>query len=142
MTNISEVYEQAVSQHRSGNLQEAESLYRKILEQDPNHSDALNLLGLACYKMNRHNEALNFINRAVSLNSKNPAYHFNLGNVYGAAALLEDAVRSFKLAISLNPNYADAYVGLGNTYRAANKLENAEASYKQALAVRSDNYEA
>jgi tetratricopeptide (TPR) repeat protein len=142
MTNISKVYEQAVSQHRSGNLQEAESLYKKILEQDPNHSDALNLLGLACYKMNRHNEALNFINRAVSLNSKNPAYHFNLGNVYGAAALLEDAVRSFKLAISLNPNYADAYVGLGNTYRAANKLENAEASYKKALAVRSDNYEA
>lgn len=142
MTNISEIYEQAVSQHQLGNLKEAESLCRQVLEQEPNHSDGLNLLGVVCYQMNRYNEALELINRAIALNSKNPSYYFNLGKVYGAATLLEDAIRSFKTAIALDPNYADAYVALGNTYRSANNQAQAEACYRQAIIVKADDWNA
>ncbi|WP_019502985.1 tetratricopeptide repeat-containing sulfotransferase family protein [Pseudanabaena sp. PCC 6802] len=142
MNSIPEVYGRAVSLHQAGNLVEAEKLYRQILEQEPQNSDALNMLGVVCHQMNKYNEAISSINRAISINNQKPAYYFNLGKVQSAVALSEDAIRSFKLAIAINPNYFDAYVCLGNTYRSINDLEQAEANYKQALAAKPDGWEA
>jgi tetratricopeptide (TPR) repeat protein len=142
MSNIVQIYEQASSQHRLGNIKEAESLYRQLLEQEPNHSDSLNLLGVICYQTGRYNEALNHLNRAVSINNTNPLFYFNLAKVYVGAALLQDALRCFSQAIALNPNYVEAYVGLGNTYRAERNLDQAEASYQKALTIKSDYAEA
>ena len=39
--------EQALEHHRAGRLQQAEAIYRQMLRQEPNHPDALHLLGCA-----------------------------------------------------------------------------------------------
>jgi tetratricopeptide (TPR) repeat protein len=139
---IAEVYGQAVSLHQAGQLIEAEKLYMQVLAQEPQNSDALNMLGVAYHQMGKYNEAISSINRAISLNNQNPAYYFNLGKVQHTGALAEDAIRSFRLAIALDPNYFDAYVLLGNTYRSTINLEQAEAAYKQALTVKPGGWEA
>jgi hypothetical protein len=41
----------AVQHHQTGHLQEAEWLYRQILAQQPEHADALHLLGVIAYQM-------------------------------------------------------------------------------------------
>ena len=40
--------------HQVGRLAEAEACYRQVLAVQPNHADALNLLGLAAYQTGPH----------------------------------------------------------------------------------------
>ena len=44
---------QAVEVHRAGDIQEAERLYRRILETDPHHSDANHNLGVLAVSVNK-----------------------------------------------------------------------------------------
>ena len=46
MATIPEALAVAVQYHQSGNLQQAEAIYRQILQVDPNHANALHLLGV------------------------------------------------------------------------------------------------
>ncbi len=46
MATISEALAVAVQYHQSGNLQQAEAIYRQILQVDPSNADALHLLGV------------------------------------------------------------------------------------------------
>ncbi|MCP5119987.1 MAG: tetratricopeptide repeat protein, partial [bacterium] len=46
-SEVNELIHRALALHNSGRLGEAADLYKKILRQDPDHTDALHLLGLA-----------------------------------------------------------------------------------------------
>ena len=46
MATIAELLDLAARYHQSGNLQQAEMLYGKILQADPGHATAHHLLGL------------------------------------------------------------------------------------------------
>jgi thioredoxin-like negative regulator of GroEL len=46
MGTISEALAIALQHHQAGRLQSAEQIYRQILEIEPNHADAVHLLGL------------------------------------------------------------------------------------------------
>ena len=48
------MFEKAVDLHFSGALNEAEQLYRQILETAPNNADVLNLLGLIAQQRGFH----------------------------------------------------------------------------------------
>ena len=43
---LRETLDQALKHHQAGNLTQAETLYRQILQQHPGQPDALNLLGV------------------------------------------------------------------------------------------------
>ena len=60
MTDI----EQALEHHQAGRLQQAEVIYHQILTQEPNHQDALHLLGLIALQAGRHEVAVELIERA------------------------------------------------------------------------------
>ena len=46
--------QEAIRFHRLGSLAEAERLYASILQQDPDHADALHLLGVMACKFGRY----------------------------------------------------------------------------------------
>ena len=45
MPTISESMALAIQHHQQGRLQAAEQIYRQVLQVDPNHAQALHLLG-------------------------------------------------------------------------------------------------
>ena len=47
----------ALQSHRAGRLAEAEVAYRRILQTDANHADALHLLGVLSHQTGRHDIA-------------------------------------------------------------------------------------
>ena len=47
---VKHLFDEAVAHHRGGRFQQAEQLYRNILEGHPTHADALHLLGLVAYQ--------------------------------------------------------------------------------------------
>jgi protein O-GlcNAc transferase len=98
----------AMMLHRSGQLAEAETIYRRILKDDPNHSDALHLLGVLASQANRHDLAVQLIHQAIAISPNNALYYNNLGHVFKNLNQLEDAILCYESALGFQPDNPDA----------------------------------
>ena len=67
---IEQALKQGVAAHREGNLQEAERLYRAIIQSQPAHPDANHNLGLIAVSVNKAGEALPLFKTALDANPK------------------------------------------------------------------------
>ena len=67
MAEIRNILRQALAQHQAGQLQAASNLYQQILNSDPNHAEALHLLGVIAIQTSRPQDAIELIERAVSI---------------------------------------------------------------------------
>jgi tetratricopeptide (TPR) repeat protein len=124
---------QARQLHQAGELGQAESLYRQILQADPAHGEVIFLLGVACQQQNRLGEALAHFRRALPLrpNDANVIYH--LGLTCQALGSHEEAGVHFRQSIRLRPNFAAAYFSVGNTHLHFGQLDEAILHYRQAI---------
>ena len=82
MTTIAQALALAVQHHQAGNLQQAEQIYRQILQVDANQADALHFLGLIAHQVGKNDIAIDYITKAISSNNTNPAFYSNLGIAY------------------------------------------------------------
>ena len=57
---------EAFKYHRSGNLSQAETIYRALLRMDGNHADLLHLLGVIAHQTGSSEAALALIDRAIA----------------------------------------------------------------------------
>ena len=64
---LAEALQIAVAQHETGNLLQAEDIYRKILAIEPQNANALHLLGLARHQQGDHEAAKAYIKGAIAL---------------------------------------------------------------------------
>ncbi len=125
----------AIQHHQAGNLDRAASLYREILAVEPDHFDALHLLGVIAQQQGQNGEAVELIRRAIL---RNPAAHTalnNLGLAYLRMADLDEARDCFDRAIGLQPNYVDAHTNLGVCLQALGQLELATAEFRSVVAL-------
>jgi tetratricopeptide (TPR) repeat protein len=123
----------AVQHHQAGDLQAAERIYKGILDIDPDHADALHLLGVVAFQSGDLDRAMQCICRAIKLNGTVAKFHCNLGNVFQAQRKLDEAVQSFRRALELDPQFAEAYLNLGSAFEAQGRIDEAVDAYRQAL---------
>jgi len=104
----------AVNQHQQGNFQQAEQLYRRILQMQPKYAYVSNLLGvlLSQYKKD-HKEAEKLISRAIKLDPGVAEFHNNLGLCLQQQGKMEEAARAYERATRLNPKFVPAWFGFG-----------------------------
>jgi len=141
-TTIPETLSIAVKHHQAGRLRQAEQLYRRILQADPNHVDTLHLLGVVASHHGDHKSAIDYIGRAIAMNPQKAAFHVNLGVAYVAVRSFEKAVASYERALQLKPGYAEVYYNLGIALKEQGKPHEAAASYLRAVQIRPDYAEA
>jgi len=128
----------ALQHHQSGRLEEAATLYGKILEADPRHADANHLLGVIAFQLGRNEVAVDLIGMAIAANRSNPAFHSNLGNALNGMGRQDDALAAYDRALRLRPDYADAHYNRGNVLRDMGRLDDALAACDTALRLRPD----
>ena len=131
--NTSQILTLAVQHHQSGRLDQAEQLYRQIIQVEPKHADAWHLLGVASSQAGRHAVAVDCINQAIALNPNAAAFYGNLGNVYTSLKKFEDAVNAYQQALRLKPDFVDAQLNLGIALRDQGQSELAMDSFQAAL---------
>ncbi len=82
------VMAQALSAQQSGALEAAERLYREALHMQPEHPDALHMLGVVCHCLSRSREAVRLIRRAGEITRWGlPGTLHNYGLALGARTL-------------------------------------------------------
>ena len=67
---IEEALQQGVAAHREGKLQDAERLYRAIIQSQPAHPDANHNLGVLAVSVNGVGEAIPLFKAALEANPK------------------------------------------------------------------------
>jgi len=123
----------AVQHHQAGRLADAETIYRQVLLQHPDHPDALHLLGVLAVQAGRLDAAVEFIRRAITICSTNAIYYSNLGKALKDMGQLDQAIASYRQAIRLEPRFAEAYNNLGIALADAGCLDEAIAADRQAV---------
>ncbi len=89
--------------------------FRQVLQIDPNHIEALNLLGRELGKQREFADAESFLTRAVRLDPQHAEARNNLGVVLAAQGKPRAAVEQFRAALSADPNHERAAANLRNT---------------------------
>jgi tetratricopeptide (TPR) repeat protein len=133
MQTTSEMLAVGLRHHEAGNLQEAETSYRRILEVDPGNVAAWHLLGRIAQHFGRLDVAEQYIRQAVRLRPDYPEGYLDLGMVFVALGNSDEAVACYRRALELRPAFAPAHYNLGTALRDQRKSKEAIACFVRAI---------
>ena len=128
----------AVEHHNAGRLDQAEDIYREILEIEPENPSALHLLGVIAHQVGESEVAWPLIQQATRAAPNYAEAHADLGLVYNALGRVDDAIASYRRAVAIKSSNATAHNNLGNALFAIGQFDDAIESYRQAIAHRPD----
>jgi tetratricopeptide (TPR) repeat protein len=137
-SDISQLLQTGLEHHQSGRLQEAEAIYQSILKEQPEHPDALHLLGVMAHQIGKNDIAVRLIENAIKVNPDEPDFYNNCGEAYRALHKNELAIARYEQAIAIRPDFAGAITNVGNALKEMGRLEDAISRYQQALAISPD----
>jgi tetratricopeptide (TPR) repeat protein len=127
--------QQAIALHQQGRLTDAERFYKQILQQDPNHLDALHLLGMVALQTRQLERGIRLIEKVIRINPNIASAHSNRGVALRDLKRFDEAVASYDRAIALEPNSAEAYNNRGVALGDMRRFDQAIASYDKAIAL-------
>jgi tetratricopeptide (TPR) repeat protein len=138
MSTVSDALSLAIRHHQSGDVQQAERIYRQILQADANNFNALHLLGLIALQVGRIDAAVDCISQALRLMPDFAEAHFNLGLALRRQGKLAEAMASWRQALRYKPDYAEAHHNLAAAFREQGQLEEANANWQRAIHFKPD----
>jgi protein O-GlcNAc transferase len=130
--NPSQEMPQAIEHHEAGRLAEAEAIYRRVLEAEPAHVDALHFLGVLALQQGDAARAAELIQRALAAHPGNAHARFNLGRVRQNQGNVNDAIEQYLQVLELDPAYAPAAYNLGVLCRQQGRRREALTFFAQA----------
>jgi len=106
---------------------------REVVQANPKSVEAHVNLGAQLLTEGVNPEALNILERAVSLRPGSAAAQYDLGLAQLREKKYEEAVTSNKKALELKPEWPDAYNNLGLSYAGLGRWKEAVAAYSEAV---------
>ncbi|MBM3725393.1 MAG: tetratricopeptide repeat protein [Acidobacteria bacterium] len=125
----------AVHHHKAGRLDEAGTLYRRILAKEPDHAEAMHLLGLVSSENGHDDLAASLIARAIKLQGPEPVFCASLGVVLRKQGQTEQAMACFRQAIKGNPRDGRAHFELANLLHGNGRYAEAAGHYEQTVRI-------
>jgi Flp pilus assembly protein TadD len=122
--------------HDAGDLTVAEGFYQRVLDEQPDHADALYLLGEIEALRQNNEHAAGLIRRAISIEGGKAQFHFALGCVQQGSGEREEAADSYRRALALDPSHAAAHINLGCLLQGSSEINVAAGDPSAALAER------
>ena len=122
MATIQEALDAALDHLKAGRRAEAEILYGRILDADPDNAEALHRLGLLAALGGDSARGMAMIARSVALDGRDADAHFNLGALLHLALRTEEAIASYRRALGLRPDFPDAEYHLSEALQAIGRI--------------------
>lgn len=113
--------------------EEAEKMFRKVIEINFKDDRAYEEIGRLCTKQRKYKEAEKIYRKAIEINPQNDDAYVGLGDLYSVQLRFKEAEEIYQKAIEIDPKIAKAYIGLGNSYRDQKKYKQAEEIYQKAI---------
>lgn len=134
-SDLKSLIQLAVQKHQLGQLNEAQSLYKQVLQIEPQVLDeqdtfrnqyypiAVSNLGTIFEQQGELELAIEYYEQALELKPDFGEVYYNLGNVFLQQGKLEAAIESYQQALRIKPNYPQAHNNLGNVFQLQGKLD-------------------
>lgn len=125
----------AIAYHQAGHLDQAEQLYRQILNQDPQQVDALSLLGVIACQHGKLEEGMALYRQALALQPEHRQARENLNLALWKLGRkqIDEAIANLNWIVNFEPRNGQAHMALANIYQDQGMLEQALHHYQQAL---------
>ncbi|MGD0390401.1 MAG: tetratricopeptide repeat protein [Tepidisphaeraceae bacterium] len=133
---LEQQFKSAVSHHQAGRLAEAERFYRQVLAQQPDHADALHLLGMLAAQAGRLDAGVEFMRRSIRVRPDFVNAHYNLAIALQDKGQFDEAIASYRRAIQLQPDYAEAHNNLGIALTRMEQLEEPIGCFRRAIRLK------
>jgi len=117
---------------QAGQILDAQLCCQQVLAVDPNHADALHLMGRVCLHAKQYDHALEWIARAIAQDAK-PEYLASLGSTLQQLGRREDALKAFDKAVQLRPDDAALWKQLGDILLELERHDHALLSFQHVL---------
>jgi len=118
---------------KQGQAKEAEAAFRRVLEGDPDHVEALNVVGLAALRDGDVDRALTLLQRAAAVDSSQALTHLHLGRAHAAALEFEAAAAAYATALARQPALHAARLHLAEMHEKRGDTARAVFTYLRAL---------
>ncbi len=139
---LERIMNEAIEHHKAGRREEAEGLYRTILQQVPDQPDALNLLGVLAVDGGRNDMAVELMGRAMMRRPMDPNILNNFGNALFLQRRYDEAQEHLEQAIVLKEGFTEALFNLAKTIRMQGDLAEARYYYERVLELKPDHWAA
>jgi protein O-GlcNAc transferase len=136
---IQSILASAVQFHQSGELAQAEPLYRSALAQSPNNPDALHLLGVLLSQSGRSAEALPLLKQAASLAPHSADILSNLAIALDQTGRQKEAGEVLRSALQIRPDHPDANFNLASLLVQQGQLDQALPLLQKASQLQPKN---
>lgn len=131
--DIDSILAQASSAHTSGALEDAEVLYRHLLECAPDHLHALYLLSVLYLQTGRYPSAIPLLERLLELNPKHVDALMHLGFACRESGDVQRAETCYRQVLVLDPANSQAHFNLAELYQFLGRLDEALVHYGETV---------
>jgi tetratricopeptide (TPR) repeat protein len=114
---------------------EAEALYQRAIELDPQLAIAYTNLGNIRFRRGNETEAEALYRRALEVDDRQPEAHYNLGYVLLERGDAQRAVPYFQRALQADPRFADAHFNLAMAFEQLSERAKARPHWKRYLEI-------
>lgn len=125
----------AVELHFSGQLDEAERMYRSMLERFPENPSCMHMLGMLLHGRRDDAAAGPLLRRSLELAPNLADFHNNYALFVAARGKPEDAISHLKRAMELDASSAAPHENMGMVMENLGRQDEAAAAYGRALAI-------
>jgi tetratricopeptide (TPR) repeat protein len=123
----------------SGDLDNAETMYRSVIHVDPNHFHAQFRLGTILTGKKQYYEALYRLDRALKINRKSELALSNRGMVMSLLNHHEEALADFQKALAIDGKNYVTLSNLGNTLERLGRYQESLEAFDMSLALDPDS---
>ena len=139
MQSAEHTFATAVSRHRIGAHAEAATLYKKTLDENPDHTGALFNLASLSAGLGRYPEAATYYEKVLELKPDDVDALSNLGNLLQLAGQNDRALSLYLKALSVKPELVATRFNLANLYIAQARYDDAVRELQTAVAEDPNN---
>ena len=114
-----------------GDIPKAKAALQKAIAMDGKHARARTLLGIAYFRENSTDAAIQELQKAVTLNPTSQTARYTLATAFLQKEAWSLAIDTLKALIEIDPFHAKAHFSLGTAYRRIGKIEAARKNLQQ-----------
>jgi predicted TPR repeat methyltransferase/predicted negative regulator of RcsB-dependent stress response len=133
--SLDEAIQLALRMHQEERLDGARTLYKRILQIAPGHTDVTCFLGMVEHQMGNSEHGLKLIRKAVKQVPAFAGFQVNLGNVLVEMNRLDDALRAYQKACALDARNPDVHNNMGAVYQVLRRFDEARTAFDEAIAI-------
>ncbi|MHA1989015.1 MAG: tetratricopeptide repeat protein [Promethearchaeota archaeon] len=140
--NIENLLIQAETEYNTNNFEAAIELCQEVLNEEPQHLDAVILIADCLLKLELYEKAITLFHRVLDKDPKRKNVLLNLATSYARLGDNRRAIHRFKKYFELFPDDLDGLFTFAEYKEAVRRRDEAEEILKQILTIEPQNFEA